>query len=213
MGTKAKSLFLDSDFIAELKTINIEGGNVKVGKTYEHVIDDAVPLQLKGSLGGSTPLYILKWSSLVPIKFKRVSKIISTEQAKQMIEDDGFLRIEPTEREERKKKPKLRSFLWRKKHEAKQLPQIQNITTSEPTHYEYRKLEVVQPKLGKSDIPPALLKETLDMRFLKNMKKYGEGKGGGTGEGIGKGKTILVAIGSMVFGVVLFYLIFAYGGL
>jgi hypothetical protein len=212
MAAKVKTLFLDSDFVAELKSAKVEGGNVEIGKTYEHVIDNAIPLQLK-SLTGSTPLYILKWSSLVPVKFKRVSKTISTEQAQSMIENDGFVRIESTEREERKKKPKLRSWLWRKKHKEAEIrmPQYKTVSTLEPTHYEYRKLEVVETKLGKSDIPPALLKETMDMRFLKNMKKYGEGKGGG--EGVGKGKTIMVAIGSMIFGVVLFYLIFAYGGL
>jgi hypothetical protein len=162
---------------------------------------------------GSTPMYILKWSSLVPVKFKRVSKVITAEQANKMIEDDGFLRIEPTEREERKKKPKLRGWLRRRKQEKAEisLPHYRTVNTSEPTHYEYRKLEVVDPKTTKSEIPPSLMRDTLDMRFLKNMKKYGEGKGGG--EGVGKGKTILVAIGSMIFGIVLFYLIFAYGGM
>lgn len=223
---KVKTLFLDSEYIGEFKNVDIEGGNVIVGKKYEHVVDDYVPIQLKG-LMGSTPMYILKWSSIVPVKFKRVTKVISAEKVKQMVKDEGFVRVEyggeqKEEKGGRKRKGSLRRWLKsRKERKNKQRenpnpyldrpqPKYKTVTVSEPTHFEYRKLEVIDPKTTKSDIPPSLMKDTIDMRFLKNMKKYGEGKGGGGG--IDKGKTILIAIGSMVFGVILFYLIFAYGG-
>lgn len=217
---KIKTLFLQSEFIGEFKNVNIEGGNVIVGQKYEHVVDDYIPIQLKG-LFGSTPMYILKWSSLVPVKFKRVSKVVSIEKANQIIKEEGFVRVEMGEEQKEKKRTKgsLRGWLKSRKEKKKRNPdyhierpepKYKTVTVDEPTHYEYRKLEVVDPKTIKSDIPPALMRDTIDMRFLKNMKKYGEGKSGG---GFDKGKTILIAIGSMIFGIMLFYLIFAYGGI
>jgi hypothetical protein len=46
--------------------------------------------------------------------------------------------------------------------------------------YVLKSIEPVFPDKNKDDILPEMLKETADMRFLKNMKKYAtDGKGGG----------------------------------
>lgn len=202
MSNKAKAIFLDSNFTGEIKSVKIEGGNVIIDKTYEHIIDETVPIQIKGVMG-STPMYILKWDSLVPIQFKKESKIITSDEADKIIQDEGYIRIEP----QQKKRTKGKLRRWMK--ERKQNPTPEITYTTKPTHYEYRKLQVIDltDKYEKSKIQPSLLQETMDLRFLKNMKKYGVGSGGVTD----KNKIIIASIASMVFGMVLFYVLLAFG--
>jgi len=225
MGNKAKALFMDSDFTAELKSVNVDGGSIVIDRKYEHIVDKTTPLILKTGLLSNTPLYICKWDSLTPIKFKKVTKVVTKEEANKMIkEDENWVRIEKIEEMNKSRHGRglLRQKIsnWRRRRKYKNNPYIINrpepkykiINTLEPTHFEYRKLEPVELKFYKSDIPPTLMKETFDMRFLKNMKTYSAGKGG-SGEGIDKTKVILIAIGSMIFGIVLFYLIMTSAGI
>jgi len=223
MGNKAKALFMDSDYTAELKSVDADGGSIIIDKKYEHVVDKTKPIILKTGFLSNTPLYICKWDSLVPVKFKRVTKVVSKEKADQMRkEDENWVRVE-TETENKESK-NGRGWLRQKIANRKRKKKIKNspymirpqsnyktINTYEPTHFEYRKLEPVEIKFLKTDIPPKLMKETFDMRFLSNMKTYSAGKGGG--DGIDKTKMIMVAVGSMVFGVVMMYLIFASAGM
>ena len=219
---KGKTLLLDTDFTGEIKKAKIHSGSMFVDK-YEMVIDKSNPILLKTGFSGVSPLYILKWSSLVPIEFERVTKVVPADEANKMIKDEGYMRVDY--QDEVKSKGKLRSWFKAKLGKKKNttaintsptMPNPINISPTTqveyvPTKFEYRKLEMVKPEAGISKVRPELLRDTLDMRFLKGMKKYGAEKGGILGEeGIGKGKVYLIAIGSLIFGFVLFYLIFKY---
>jgi hypothetical protein len=202
MGIKGKTLMLESNYSGILKGVDINAGKMVVENKYEFLVDNVIPIMLKEGFG-SKPLFITKWSSLTPIRFKKVEKIIPAEKVKQMIEEDKeWMRLDyevPEENPEIKSSGKLRRWLSRKKIKSEGAIRI-------PTAYIYKKLEVVEPDIKETKgMLPELMKETFDMRFLKNMKKYSEGKGGG--EGISKGKAIMLAVVSMVVGIGMFYMI------
>jgi hypothetical protein len=198
MGNKGKVLYFDTDYTAELKDAEIKNGNIIIDNATEHVVDNINPVIFKTGLISNSPLYVVKWNTITPIQFKTITKRMTPEQAEQYAEDNDFIRIEQTEQQ------KTKGFLRRIK---RQKSQPQKIKYKVPTMYEYRKLEKVETDLEKIKITPALLKETNDLRFLKNMKKYAMGKDGDGG--MGKGKVIALSIGSMVFGIVFILIILA----
>jgi hypothetical protein len=197
-------LFLDTDYTAEFKDSEIKEGNIIVDNNTEHIIDDTVPIILKTGIISNSPLYIVKWNTLTPIKFKVVSQKMTPEEAEKYAEDNDFVRIEH-QNQPTKRKGWLRNKL-KKGNQPNYYPTT-DVKYKVPTMYEFRKLEKVDVDLTKTKITPALLKETNDLRFLKNMKKYAMGKD--AEGGISKGKMIALSIGSMVFGIVFILIILA----
>lgn len=203
MVNKGKVLFFDTDYTAEFKDVEIKGGNIIVDNNTEHIIDNTTPIILKTGIISNSPLYICKWNTLVPIQFKTVRKKMTPEEAETFAENNDFVRIEHINQQ-----TKGKGWLRRKLKERKNYYPTTNVEYKTPSMYEYRKLEMVDIDLEKIKISPALLKETNDLRFLKNMKKYAMGKDA-DGGGMSKGKVIALSIGSMVFGIVFIVILLA----
>ena len=201
MSNKAKVLFFDTDYTAEIKDVEIKNGNIIIDNDTEHIVDDIQPMIMKSGLISNTPLYICKWNTLVPIRFQTVTKRMTADEAEKFAEDNDFVKIEHITKP-KKRKGWLRNKI---KNRNQNLYPTSKVEYQTPTMYEFRKLESIKTDLGKIKITPALLKETNELRFLKNMKKYASG-GKDSGEGISKTKVIAIAIGSMIFGVVFMFI-------
>jgi len=83
---KGTFLILDTDWTGEIKDGDIVDGKVvlkrgkqtkefilsipRMDKEKKEFFDDVKPIYFKGKLGGTKPMYILKWNSLYPVAFE-----------------------------------------------------------------------------------------------------------------------------------------------
>jgi hypothetical protein len=171
-GIKARALFFHSPNEAEFKKVKIRSGTIIIDDK-EWDVGKIKSINLKSGTG-VRPLYLLKWNSLIPAQLEeRVDEISYTPTGN--IENDG------------KSYLKFWSRLKKSGHTGKEI---------ESNKWIYKRIASVPITFLKTKFSPELLHSTTDMRFLKNMKTYAQGKGGG-------GSTnILYLLGAFVIGLI-----------
>jgi len=132
-----EALLLDTDFIGEMKDIDICDGKVVIDDK-EFFVEGVKPIAIK-KRRGFKPFFIFKWDVLTPAKFI-------------------------------KKEERISSASILSKFKLKKGKVLEN------SDYIFKRLVNLSPEFDdkKYKVTPQLLKDTADMRFLKNMKKYTE---------------------------------------
>lgn len=153
-GIKGRGLFFHTNFDAEFKKIKINDGSVIIDDK-EFFVSDMKAINLKTSTGVK-PLYLFRWDSLLPAGFFKKKETIEYAQTG----DD---------KTDRRNYHKFYKKLKSHGHKGKGI---------ESNKFIYEGLSIVNPKFLKTKLSPSLLRETGDMRFLKNMKKYAGGEKG-----------------------------------
>lgn len=188
---KAKALVLESNFSGTEVDFEVEGGFSKIDfdkeHKYEFFLDKSKPLRVtfkKGFGEDTKDFYILSWNSLVPLEFEEKVETVNKEdvdkfaEEKEMTQHDKENMKKSIEIIEKNKGQKIKSFEYR---------WLSPITIGK-THWSNTEL-------------PAIIRETGDMRFLKQLKTYsGEGGGGGIGAG-----RIALLIGGVFFAIILIW--------
>lgn len=125
---KADAIIFDTDFVATRATIDVKDGFIRFqGK--EWMADKARPFMVKANAFGKVqPLYLLKWNSIEPLKYK-----VRSEAGEWKDEDAG-------------------DMVQFRRHELVSMSE-EDIKTLKHDKY-----------------LPEMLRATVDMRFLKNMK-------------------------------------------
>jgi len=168
-----KALLLHSDYTGELKNCKVKDGSIIIDDK-EFFVDDIRPIVIK-SFFGTKNLYILKWRSIRPLKLINKKVIVKGKSIK-----DKF-------------KSKKSNFIVKMRTTDDNY--IEFVTDSDALKFDLddnedyviSELDVIEPKFDeKSKVLPKLLKSTIDMRFLSQMKKYAEEKKkiGGLSKGI-----------------------------
>jgi hypothetical protein len=172
-GVKARALFFHSPIEAEFKKIKIKDGTIVIDNK-EWDVGKIRSINLKSGTG-VRPLYLLKWNSLIPAQLEERTDEISYKPTGD-VENDG------------KSYLKFWKRLKKSGHTGKEI---------ETNNWVYKRIASVPLTFLKTKFSPELLHATADMRFLKNMKTYAQGKGGGGG-----GINIIYLLGAFVIGLV-----------
>jgi hypothetical protein len=177
-------MLFDTDFQTEIVDKEIKDGFVTIEEK-EFFVDNAIPFMIKKEglfgrfFGGFTPLYILKWNVIIPVGFQLTSGRMKLHEMINNLQDENL-------KEELSKTIKVRP------EDAEKTVEIRTIES----------LDIKFPENDpeKKVISPELLKSTVDMRFLKNFKKYAGGESGG---GMNKRKLLdilfIAGIGFFIF--------------
>lgn len=175
----ARVLLLDSDYTGEIKRCKIKDGNIIIGDK-EFVVDKIRPIKVK-SFMNKDDLYICKWDCLVGADFDVVEKEINKDEIEKKLREEGI-----SEKEIDVIKKEI------EKYEKSRGVRI--------NRFVYKRLVPIEPAWVKTKLP-SLLRDTANIRFLKIMSKYSEGRQ----FDIGGGKLIFIVF------IVVFFLIFFVG--
>jgi hypothetical protein len=176
---KAKAILLDSDFSGREINVSIESGFTKVDidktQKFEFFTDKTTPIKVfrSGLLSKDvSDFYIFSWKTVVPLEFELRREMWKKEDLHTMLRKEHF-----TESEIEKMIEEIR----RKENEGYNMD-----------YFVYKTLqpvEITKDHWTKTQLP-ALMRDTVDMRFLKSLKMYAEGVKGG----IGKGWVLIFAV-------------------
>jgi hypothetical protein len=155
----AKQLLFDTEFTAEYKNQEIKDGSITIDK-FEFIVDKAKPFLIKKKgfmsrfLGTPvTPLYFLKWNILLPAHFKVEEKKGKLKDLKDKIQSEE-IKKDIDKKIEKDKSLGDREFIFRE---------------LVPLNVEF---PVNKPDKDGNYLTPEMLRSTVDMRFLKNLKDY-----------------------------------------
>lgn len=122
----AIGLILDSDFTGQMVNLNVRDGKalVKRGRHVQEFLlsiprensdgkvkwQDVNPIQVKGRMGGSRPMYILKWNSLYPMAFEmknNIKKYVNPDTKEEIAIEEKTLEVVKPEFKDTKVLPEL----------------------------------------------------------------------------------------------------------
>lgn len=159
-----KQLLLDTDFTGEFKNNEIKEGSINIDKL-EFIVGKAKPILIhkKGLLsrflGSSvTPLYLLKWNTLLPAHFELEEKKGKLKELKSRIQSEE-VKKDINKKMEKDKALGDREFIFR---------EIVPLKVEFPVN---------KPDENGNYLTPEMLRSTVDMRFLKGLKEYAQPKG------------------------------------
>jgi hypothetical protein len=191
---KAKAILLDSDFSGQEINVSIESGftKVDVGKTqkFEFFTDKTTPLKIfrDGLLSKDvSDFYIFSWKTVVPLEFELRREIWKKTDLYDKLRQENFTESEIE---------KMQEDIRQKEREGYNMDYFV-YKTLEP-------VEITKNHWTKTQLP-ALMRDTVDMRFLKSLKMYAEGVKGG----LGKGVVLIFAVVFMVL--IILYAMFSAG--
>lgn len=172
---RAKAILLDTDFSGKEVNVSIESGfcNIDVDKNhkFDFFLDRTRPIKVgKDSLisKSTTDLYILSWKSLVPLELELRKEVWEKKDVSKNLKNENFTESEIE---------RIMEDINKKEREGFNMD-----------YFVYKSLEPVTIEKGHwaYTLLPTILRDTIDMRFLKSLKQYTEhGKGGIGGKGIG----------------------------
>lgn len=171
-------LVLDTNYVGKIQKCKVENGILRI-KDKEFFVDETKPLRVK-SFFSTDDLYICKWDSLVGAEFEVENKDVKKEELEEFLRERGYSEDEI-------------------KHLKKIIEETEKKNNIRFTKFEYKSLKPIEPKLIETKKLPELLRQTANIRFIKEMMKYGEKKG----FDIGLGK-IFIIIFIAIFGLILF---------
>lgn len=193
---KIKALVLDSDFSGVEVNVNIGGGfcQVDIDKNlkYDFFVDKTRPIKIiKKSLFGNKEkdLYIFSWKSLVPLEFELRKEIWKKEELVEKMRENNF-----TEEEIEK----IIDDIRKKEAEGYNM-----------NYFVYKTLEpviITSNHWSKTELP-TIVRDTINMRFLKSLKQYVEPKK----TELGRGMLIVLAI--LIIISIVFYSIMSSGAI
>jgi len=178
-------LILDTDYSGEIKKCKVKDGNIIVGDK-EFIVDGIRPFRVKSAFN-TDDLYFCKWDTLVASDFEVKEEEIDRNDLEKKLKKEGY-----SENEINYLKKEI------EKHEKKHNQVIRRFL--------YKKLQPIEPKWVKTRLP-SLLRDTADMRFLRIMRGYAEGKTFGMSMGniwkVGILAFIIIFLGMFVVSVAL----------
>lgn len=178
---KGRAILFHTPNEAVFKKIKISDGLVIVDDK-EFMVNKIHAINLKSGTG-TRPLYMFSHHSLIPAGFE---------------ERNDTIDFEPTGDEKTDIKNYIEFVKKLKKagHTGKVI---------ETNKWVYNRIVPIKTKFLKTKFSPHLLKELGEMRFLKNMKTYSQGKGSGGGFNI---MYVLLAFGGgLVWAIILLFLL------
>jgi len=191
---RAKAILLDSDFSGREINVSIESGftKVDVDKTskFEFFTDKTTPLKIfrDGLLSKDvSDFYIFSWKTVVPLEFELRREVWKKADLYEKLRTENFTESEIE---------KMLEDIRRKENEGFNMDYFV-YKTLEP-------VEITKNHWTKTWLP-AVMRDTVDMRFLKALKTYSEGVKGG----LGKGVVLIFAVLFMVL--ILLYAMFSAG--
>jgi len=177
---KAKGILLNSDFSGVEVNVSIESGFTKVDADKEHkydfFTDRTTPIKIfrDGKFSKDvSDFYIFSWKSLVPLEFELRQELWKTDRLYELMRNNNFTESEIE---------RLQKDIAKKKVEGYNMD-----------YFVYKTLEpvkVTKEHWAKTDLP-TIIRETVEMRFLKALKSYADEKKGG---GIGKGVVLIFIV-------------------
>jgi hypothetical protein len=178
---RAKGILLESDFSGKEVDVSIESGFTKVDidktQKFDFFVDKTRPIKVfrDGLLSKEiNDVYIFSWKSLVPLEFELRQEIWKRDELYEKMRRDNFTEDEIE---------RVQKDIVKKEKEGHNMD-----------YFVYKTLEpvkITKDHWAKTELP-SIIRETVEMRFLKALKQYTEGgKGGG---GLGKGIVIIFAV-------------------
>lgn len=191
---RAKAILLDSDFSGQEINISIESGFTKVDidktQKFEFFTDKTTPLKIfrDGLLSKDvSDFYIFSWKTVVPLEFELRRELWKKDELYDMLRKENFTESEIE---------RMQEDIRQKEREGYNMDYFV-YKTLEP-------VEITKDHWTKTQLP-ALMRDTVDMRFLKSLKMYAEGVKGG----LGKGVVLIFAVVFMVL--IILYAMFSAG--
>jgi hypothetical protein len=189
---RAKVLLLDTDFVCELRGVKIKDGKVNIDDK-EFDVDNSRPFILRTGLT-KRPLYILKWNSLRPAEFTIKHEDVKPQEVQIGDEYNDYVVVT---------NDKKGRFRGKKNDNHREIKKTIE-SKYDINKYHLKSLESIDPDFEKSKkITPAILRDTADLRFIKQMKKYSSG-----GRKIDFGNILFIII---VLCIIAFGLLMAFG--
>jgi len=177
---RAKAFLLDSDFSGTEVDFSIESGFTKIDvdkkNKFEFFVDRTRPIKIfrNGLLSKEVAdFYLFSWKSLTPLEFELRQELWKRDELYEKMRNANY-----TEEEIEK----LQKEVDKKEKEGHNMDYLV-FKTLEP-------IPVTKDHWAKTELP-AIMRDTVDMRFLKSLKTYMEG---GKGGGLGKGLIIIFAV-------------------
>ena len=174
---KARILLLDTDYSGVITDCKVEGGSAFIGD-YEFFVDKTKPLHIvSGLLGSTIPMYIVKWSSVIPVNFELKEEKMIGKSVKDMLKKKGIVNLkQKILREIENIKVKKDDGEYVKLEDVKKIISNDYKTPydiiQDDGEYIVRYLEpMYDMKFVKSELPK-ILRDTFDMRFLKGLGSY-----------------------------------------
>jgi hypothetical protein len=170
---RAKAILLDSDFSGREVSVSIDSGFTKVDidKTlkFDFFTDRTKPIKVfRDGLFQKdiSDFYIFSWKSLIPLEFELRQELWKKDEIYERMRNNNFTEeeIERFQKDAEKKEKEgynMDYFVFK---------------TLEP-------VEIGKQHWTKTELP-AIIRDTVDMRFLKALKTYTEGTKGGIGKGV-----------------------------
>jgi len=188
---RAKGILLDSDFSGREVTVSIDSGFTKIdvdkNLKFDFFTDRTKPIKIfrDGLLQKDvSDFYIFSWKSLIPLEFELRQELWKKDEIYERMRNNNFTEeeIERFQKDVEKKEKEgynMDYFVFK---------------ALEP-------VEITKQHWAKTELP-SIIRDTVDMRFLKALKTYTEGTKGG----IGRGAIIIFIVIFMVLVLVYAYM-------